>query len=77
MMPIDCAHFDECQLDELLEQSWRSEEGLQRRLAVRLDQPALRTIVVLDFERSCTEEPPVIDDNVSAATRRTVRAVVA
>ncbi len=121
MMPIDYTRFDESQLDELFEQSRRSEEDLQRRLAARLDfpvskahrasnsdpvtkrlgfllakvrnehravgrelamrrrygQPALRNIDELDFASSCTEEPPVIDDNVSAATRRTVPAVVA
>ena len=39
VMAIDYWRFNGRQLDELLEQSRRSEEDLQRRLAARLDVP--------------------------------------
>lgn len=40
--------------------------GRELAMRRRYGRPALRNIDELDFERRCTEEPPLIDDNVSA-----------
>ena len=40
--------------------------GRELAMRRRYGRLALRNIDELDFERRCTEEPPLIDDNVSA-----------
>ena len=59
----------------LLAKARNERRAVGRELAMRRRYG--RNIDELDFERRCTEEPPLIDDNVSAAPRRTVPAVVA
>ena len=53
--------------------------AVEQELAMRrrYSELALRNIDELESEKSCTEEPPVTDGNLFAATRHIVPAVVA